>query len=444
MGQAAAFLNGLLSGYERTSAIQRENRNDERQAKQDKDEDERRAKQKAMETEMAANKPTQDIDADHTEAMSLYEKNQASMAKENEARRAVNNSQESAVNPAAANGISFASAPSPQLQQPDGFSAPKPNSPISNAVKMGIPLQEKPAEAPPEKRQPTMADALNYQMRNLQIKSKYGQDVGKDLIELTAQRKKMDDEGLTHAYALLHRGDYQDAEKAFNSVGKNRGWKLEGAPIEKTVKIDGQEMPTKIATFILPNGEKRVIDTAHDMSAMINFDNQIKYGQEGMKAEAAMITANAHKTASENKEAKDKMPELSKLVENGLKTLAVKNNIKKNELGQIVSGKPEDVAAYTREAAELEQYVTKENKLPHAVNLMIQERDEAETRQKFANKNRVNSASAGTATPPAPQPGQLSIPRGMVVGAPTKQADGQYSAKGKTVTIAGGKITEIK
>lgn len=37
-----------------------------------------------------------------------------------------------------------------------------------------------------------------------------------------------------------------------------------------------------------------------------------------------------------------------------------------------------------------------------------------------------------------------ALPAGLVVGAPTKQADGTYQAGGKSVTIKGGKVTEIK
>lgn len=37
-----------------------------------------------------------------------------------------------------------------------------------------------------------------------------------------------------------------------------------------------------------------------------------------------------------------------------------------------------------------------------------------------------------------------TMPAGLVVGAPTKQADGVYQAAGKTVTIKSGKVTEIK
>lgn len=45
---------------------------------------------------------------------------------------------------------------------------------------------------------------------------------------------------------------------------------------------------------------------------------------------------------------------------------------------------------------------------------------------------------------PQPSSAPRALPRGLKVGAPTKQADGTYNAAGKTVVIKGGKITEIK
>lgn len=43
-----------------------------------------------------------------------------------------------------------------------------------------------------------------------------------------------------------------------------------------------------------------------------------------------------------------------------------------------------------------------------------------------------------------PAAASTGLPPGLKVGAPTKQADGTYTAAGKTVVIKGGKVTEIK
>jgi len=490
MAQAAAFLNGLFGGYERTSAIQRNNRNDERQAKLDQENDLQLAKKKKYEKSLSELDPMQDVNDRYAAATAEWQAKQQQAEKENQARQAVESLQQDSVNPAAkenparqaveslpqdsvnpaANGISFAQPPVQQMQQPDALQTP-PSGPVNKAVSMGIPMAMNPqanAIPRPEKEQPTMADSLNYKSRILDLKRKNGMDVSNDLVELSGLRKKMDDEGLTHAYALLNAGRYEDAEKAFNSVGNSKGWKLEGAPIEKTIKIDGQEMPTKIATFIMPNGEKRVINSARDMSAMMNIENQIKYGQEGSK----ISEASRHNKATEENNA-DKIAmlqakidakqlkgdDLLKQVKDAADKYGIAYGIKTDTLGNLIM--PPDLSSESKK-----QYFTGLEQLQGliqlgapsyaAVNSLYKNQSEEMARAKVAGKATVNPASAGIAQPQpkaAPQPGYSvsasvkipeSLPKGLVVGATTKQPDGEYSTHGKTVTIAGGKITEIK
>lgn len=289
-GQPAAFLNGLTSGIETAMKLKNMKMGIDRQTKLDAADDAKRATQAAYAKDIASIDPMQGPKDRFKAALSDWEaqnKNQPVSTGTD------------LLNPAAPSVPGVSIPAPPKLQGNDVYSAPK-NSPVTNAVSAGIQpdTPQVNMQPKPEIEQPTLGDSLNYRAQVLDAKRRAGMDISGDLMELSNFRKKMDDEGLSHTYALFNAGQFDDGVKAFNSIGNHTGWKLDpdSKPTTGNMTINGQQYPTKLVTLINKNGDKRTINTANDMYAMMKLDDMFKFGQKGQE----LAETNRHNMATED------------------------------------------------------------------------------------------------------------------------------------------------
>lgn len=332
MGQAAAFLNGLVKGVDTTHRWKKDRADLDRQAKQDAEDDSRRENEKKYTAERAAINPMQDIEDEHAAMTAERTREQKALQQQNEATAAM---AKTPLSPVAA-GIPGASIPKPAFNNQDVFAKPEKAIPAS-IVRSGIPSQAPEFQAA-EKRQPTIGDALRYQQRLLELDRKYGRPIGDKMLELANMRKKIEDEGFGKAVNLLHSGNYDAGVKAFNETGKSK-WSLDPAspPKQGFVIVGGEKVPTHLITVKNHDGQTRVINTANDLRAMMDFEKAIKLEQEGTKIK------NAYDVGMTNAEGRiaaakaTKAPNVLSAKKAGVGALDIAYGIKRDAMGEILN-----------------------------------------------------------------------------------------------------------
>lgn len=128
-------------------------------------------------------------------------------------------------------------------------------------------------------------DSLDRSLEILRRRNARGDLSAEDYAQKAAFLKRAQNEGVSDAINLFSQGRYEDAMKAYNSVGQMRGARIVKAE-QGTTKINGEDVPTHFVTVRNPDGSRTTIDSAKAQYQLLDFNTQLSHADRSRTFQA--------------------------------------------------------------------------------------------------------------------------------------------------------------